>query len=125
MDNPLGKVEAALSQQIHQANHKIHNQFQAILYQDMTNEHLEQALTEMSEKILVNLWRRYWGLLALIEFVLLGTQVLALKLLLANPRCPLPTTMGQSGFADSPKGHGLGPTSARGQSLADGQSGLE
>lgn len=125
MENPLGKVESALSQRVHQANHKIHNQFQAILYQEMTNEHMEQALTEVSEKILVSLWQRYWGFLVLIVLVILGMQILALKLLLTSSHCPLPTTMGKSGFADSPKGHGPGPTSALGQSSADAQSGLK
>lgn len=115
MQNPLGKVESALSQRVHQANHKIHNQFQAILYQEMTNEHMEQALTEVSQKILVGLVRRYWGFLVFIPLILLATQVLALKLLLANPRCPLPTTMEQNGFADNPTADGLRPTSALGQ----------
>ena len=86
MKNPLEKMESAVSHQVsavtQQANHQIHNKVQAILYQEMTNEKMETALTEVTEKILFSLGKRYGHWIVLGILGLLLTQVILLKVLL-------------------------------------------
>jgi hypothetical protein len=86
MKNPLEKMESAVSHQVsavtQQANHQIHNKVQAILYQEMTNEKMETVLTEVTEKILFSLGKRYGHWIVLGILGLLLTQVILLKVLL-------------------------------------------
>lgn len=86
MENPLEKVEAAISHGLeavaHKTNHKIHNHLQEILYQEMTNEAMEQTLTEIIENIFLSLLKRYWYLVLLGTLGLLATQILLIKLLI-------------------------------------------
>ena len=86
MKNPLEKMESAVSHQIsavtQQANHQIHNKVQAILYQEMTNEKMETVLTEVTEKILFSLGKRYGHWIVLGILGLLVTHVILLRILL-------------------------------------------
>lgn len=90
MENPLEKVEIAISQKLnavaHHSKHPIHNRIQAILYQEMTNENMEKALTEVTEKIVISLFRRYWYLLLLGVSFLLVLQIVIIKVLI-SPSC--------------------------------------
>lgn len=90
MENPLEKVEAAISHKLssvaHHGKQPIHNRIQAILYQEMTNENMEKALTEVTEKILISLFKRYWYFLVLGIVGLLGLQIVMVKVLI-NSNC--------------------------------------
>lgn len=89
MENPLEKVETALNHRWEtigrKTNENIHNRLQAMLYQEMTNDMMEQALTEVLGKVLGKLLKRYWSMLALLVLGILVLQVVLFKLFLVNP----------------------------------------
>ena len=88
MENPLEKVETAFNHRWEsigrKTNENIHNRLQAILYQEMTNEMMEQALTEVLGKVFGKLMKRYWLVGALCLLGILGLQVFLFKIFVAS-----------------------------------------
>ncbi len=83
MENPLEKVENALNHRWEaigrKTNENLHNRLQAILYQEMTNDMMEQALTEVLGKVLGNLLKSYWWIFAVSFVGIFGLQIVLLK----------------------------------------------
>ncbi|MBE9176331.1 hypothetical protein IQ225_15260 [Synechocystis salina LEGE 06155] len=88
MENPLQKVEAAISNQVNetvrQTTDKFYGQLEKIVHKELTSDHLERMIADAVAQTLRKLAWQYWYLLLVAACGLLVIQALLLRMVLKD-----------------------------------------